>query len=115
MDSERKKREREIERFMRGGGLTREAEAAFQEEVKKTAAALFEEETRRIQKAERVPRPRRTISIASVGLWLIVLAVAAFVFSMPGAGAVLLLFGAGAILWDVVFKPSFKKNRCKIV
>src|ERR1043166_6935105 len=115
MDSERKKREREIERVMRGGGLTREAEVAFQEEVRKTAAALFEEETRRIQQTERVPRPKRTISIASVGLWLIVLAVAAFVFSMPGAGAVILLGGIGAILWDMVFKPSFKKHKRKIV
>jgi hypothetical protein len=111
MNSERHKREEEIERLTRGAALTPEAEAAFQEEVRKTASAIYEQETRRIQKTERPERPKRSISPAAAGWWLIVLAVAAFVFSMPGIGGAFLVCGVAAILWDVVRKLSKKNYR----
>jgi ferric-dicitrate binding protein FerR (iron transport regulator) len=78
MNSERQKREREIERLMQGTGLNREAEVQFQEEIKKTASAIFEEETRKLQKSEKPKRRKWSMNIATVGLWLIALAVAGF-------------------------------------
>jgi len=111
MNSERQKREQEIERLMQGASLTREAEVAFQEELRKTASAIFEEETRRIQKSERVERPKRSISPAITGLWLLVLGVAGVVFSMPRLGGVLLAYGIAAIVWETVLKSSNKKRR----
>ena len=111
MNSERQKREQEIERLMQGASLTREAEVAFQEELRKTASAIFEEETRRIQKSERVARPKRSISPATTGLWLLVLGVAGVVFSMPRLGGVLLACGIAAIVWETVLKSSNKKRR----
>ena len=111
MNSERQKREQEIERLMQGASLTREAEVAFQEELRKTASAIFEEETRRIQKSERVKRPKRSISPATTGLWLLVLGVAGVVFSMPRLEGVLLACGIAAIVWETVLKSSNKKRR----
>lgn len=96
---------------MQGASLTREAEVAFQEELRKTASAIFEEETRRIQKSERVERPKRSISPATTGLWLLVLGVAGVVFSMPRLGGVLLACGIAAIVWETVLKSSNKKRR----
>ncbi len=96
---------------MQGASLTREAEVAFQEELRKTASAIFEEETRRIQKSERAERPKRSISPATTGLWLLVLGVAGVVFSMPRLGGVLLACGIAAIVWETVLKSSNKKRR----
>src|SRR5918999_3153823 len=56
MNSERQKREEEIEMLVRGAGLRRESDAAFQEEVRKTAAALVKEEVSRIERSERAER-----------------------------------------------------------
>lgn len=109
MNSERKKREQEIERLMQGTNLSPEAEVQFQEELKKTASAILEDETRKIQKSERPERPKRSMKIATAGLWLIVLGVAGFVFSAPQLGAAALVCGIAAILWDTVLKPSSKK------
>ena len=94
---------------MHGASLTSEAEVAFQEELKKTASAMFEEETRKIQKSEQPDRPKRFVNLATVGLWLIVLGVAGFVFSMPQVGGAALVCGIAAILWDTFLKPSNKK------
>jgi Flp pilus assembly protein TadB len=111
MNSERQKREQEIERLVQGASLSREARVAFQEELRKTASAIFEEETRKLQKAEPVERPRRSVNPATAGLWLVVLGVAGFVFSMPGLGGVLLVCGIAAIAWDTVPKLFIKKRR----
>ncbi len=111
MNSERHKREEEIERLVKDARLTREAEAAFQEELRKTTFAIYEQETRRIQKTERPERAKRSISPAAAGWWLIVLAVAAFVFSMPGMGGAFLACGIAAIIWDAVRKLSKKKYK----
>jgi Flp pilus assembly protein TadB len=111
MNSDRQKREEEIERLIQGASLTRQAEVAFQEELKKTASTILEEETRRIQKSERAERPKRTISLPTLGLWLLVLGVAGFVFSMPGLGGVLLVCGIAAIVWACIVKVSNKKYR----
>jgi hypothetical protein len=108
MNSERQKREEEIERLLRGTGLSRESDAAFEEKVRKAAAAIAEEEVRRIQKTERPERLKRSISPATAGLWLLVLG-AGLAFSMPNAGAVLILCGIGAIVWANVWKSSKKK------
>ncbi len=93
---------------MQGASLKPEAEVEFQEELRKTASAMLEEETRKIHKSEQAERPKRSISIATAGLWLVVLGVVGFVFSMPQWGGVALVCGVAAILWDTVLKPSKK-------
>ena len=108
MNSEREKREQEIERLMQSAGLSPEAEVQFQEEIKKTASAMFEEETRKLHKIERPKRRKWSVNIATIGLWMIALAVAGFVFNMPSLGATALVCGIAAILWDMVLKPSKK-------
>ncbi len=108
MDSERQKREQEIERLMQGMSVDPDAEIQFQAEIKKAASAIFEEETRKLQKTERPERRKWSINIATVGLWLIALGVAGFVFNMPPLGTLALICGIGAILWDMVLKPSKK-------
>ena len=108
MNSERQKREEEIARLMRETGVSRESDVAFQEEIRKTAAALIEKETSRIQKSERAKRPKRSISPLTAGLWLLVLGAAALVLSMPATGAALLLGGIAAIVWATVLKQSKK-------
>jgi Flp pilus assembly protein TadB len=110
MNSEREKREREIQKLIEGASVSPEAEVEFQEKIRKTASAIFEEETRRLQKGERAERPKRSINLATAGLWLIVLGVAGFVFWMPALGAAALVCGVAAILWDTVLKPSNKKH-----
>lgn len=111
MNSEREKREREIQKLMREEASgSRETEAAFQEEIRKTASALFEEETRKLKKIERAERPKRSINAATAGLWLIVLGVAGFVFWMPEVGIVALVCGVAAIVWDTFLKPTNKKR-----
>ena len=109
MDSERQKRQREIERLIQGTAPSRESEIAFREEIRKTASSLFQEETRKLQNTERPEKPRRSINIATVGLWLIVLGVAGFIFWMPALGAVALVCGVAAIVWDTFLKPGKKK------
>ena len=48
MKSEREKREEEIERLMREAGLKREPDIAFQEAIKKAAAAIVEEDAKKL-------------------------------------------------------------------
>lgn len=110
MNSERQKREQEIQKLIQGASLSREAEVEFQEKIKKTASAIFEEETRRLEKSERAERPKRSINMATAGLWLIVLGVAAFVFWMPAIGGAGVVCGIAAIVWDTFLKPANKKR-----
>jgi Flp pilus assembly protein TadB len=110
MNSERQKREQEIEKLIQGTTLSRDAEVEFQEKIRKTASAIFEEETRKIQKNERAERPKRSISVATAGLWLIVLGVAGFVFWMPTFGGAAVVGGIAAIVWDLFLKPANKKR-----
>ena len=114
MNAQRKQREEEIERLMQGDRLTRDRGAAFQEELRKTTVALFEKETRRIQKTERPERPRRPISAATAGWWLIVLGAAAWVFSMVKVGGLLVVCGIGAIAWDAI-RNYINKEKYKII
>ena len=94
---------------MREAGVSREADVAFQEEVRKTAAAIIEKEARRIQKSERARRRKRSISPVTAGVWLLVLGAAGFIFSAPDLAAILFLCGiaviAGAI-FPKLSKPS---------
>jgi hypothetical protein len=110
MNSERQKREREVQRLIEGAGLSRDAEVEFQEEVKKTAAAIFEHETRKLQKNEPAERPKRFVNAATAGLWLIVLGVAGFVFWMPTFGAAAAVCGTAAIVWDFFLNPAKQKR-----
>ena len=110
MDSEREKREQEIQKLIHGADGSREAEIEFQEEIRKTASAIFEEESRKLEISERAERPRRSINLATAGLWLIVLGVAGFVFWMPALGAAAVVCGIAAIVWDTFLKPSIKKR-----
>jgi CHASE3 domain sensor protein len=98
MDSERQKREKEIERLMRGADLSRERDVAFQEEVRKAASAIIEEEASRIQKSERAERRKRSISPMTAGLWLIVIG-AGLALSIPSLGALLIVCGIAAVVW----------------
>jgi len=112
MNSERQKREEEIERIMRGTTLSREQEAAFQEEIRKAAGTIVEQETKRIQKSEQAKRPKRSMSPTSmspttVGLWLLGLG-AVLTFSIPGLGGTLIVCGIAVIIWATFLKPSKK-------
>ena len=111
MNSERQKREQEIEKLIQGTTLSRDAEAEFQEKIRKTASAIFEEETRKIQKNERAERPKRPINVATAGLWLIVLGVAGFVFWMPALGGAAVIGGIAAIVWDLCLNPAKQKRK----
>lgn len=107
MNSERQKREEEIERIMRGTTLSREQEAAFQEEIKKAAATIVEQETTRIQKSEQAKRPKRSMGPTTIGLWLLGLG-AVLTFSIPGLGGTLIVCGIAVIVWATFLKPSKK-------
>ena len=107
MNSERQKREEEIERLTRGAGQSQESDAAFQEEVRKAASAIVEEETRRIQKTERAEWPKRSVSSATFGLWLIMLG-AGLAFSVASLEGALIVCGIAAIIWFVFLKSSRK-------
>lgn len=106
MNSERKKREQEIERIMSEAGKNREADVAFQEEIKKAAAAIIEKESVRVEKSDRAERPKRSINPITAGGWLLLLGAAALVFSMPSLGGVLLLCGIIAIVWATISRLS---------
>lgn len=110
MNSERRKRQQEIEKLIQGTFPSREAEIQFQEQIRKAASSIFAEETRKLQKSERPEKPRRSINLATAGLWLIVLGVAGFVFWMPALGAAALVCGVAAIVWETVLKPRKQKR-----
>jgi hypothetical protein len=108
MKSEREKREEEIERLMREAGLKREPDIAFQEAIKKAAAAIVEEDAKKTEKSEWVPRSR-SISPATGGLWLLVLG-GGVAFSMPSLGAALIICGIAVFVWATFLKSSNKKS-----
>ena len=107
MNSRRRKREEEIERLTREAGLSRDSDAAFQEEVRRTTAAILEKETLKIKKTERVEKPKRSINPATGGWWILVIG-AAVALSIPSIGAVLILCGIAAIVWSSYQKSSKK-------
>jgi hypothetical protein len=107
MKSEREKREEEVERLMREAGLKREPDIVFQEAIRKAAAAIVEEDAKKIETSERVPR-NRSLSPATAGLWLLVLG-AMVAFSMPSLGAALILCGIAVVVWATFLKSSKKK------
>ena len=107
MKSEREKRQEEVERLMREAGLKREPDTAFQEAIRKAAAAIVEEDAKKTAKSERVPRDR-SISPATAGLWILVLG-AGVAFSMPSLGAALILCGIAVFIWATFLKSSKKK------
>jgi hypothetical protein len=109
MNSERQKREEEIERLMRGAGPSRESDIAFQEEVRKAASAIIEEDATRIEKNEPAERGKQTINPATAGLWLLVLG-AGLTFSIPILGATLIVCGIAGIVWAAFLRASNKKK-----
>jgi len=107
MKSEREKREEEIERLMREAGLKREPDIAFQEAIKKAAAAIVEEDAKKVAKTERVPRDW-SISPTIAGVWLVVLG-AGVAFSMPSVGTALILCGIAVFVWATFLRSPKKK------
>ena len=106
MNSERQKREDEIEKLVRGAGLNRQRDAAFQEQLRKDAAAMVEKEAIKIAQSERAEQRKRLIRPTTVGLCLVVVG-AAVGFSLPSLGWVLMLCGIAAMVWSY-FWPSRK-------
>jgi hypothetical protein len=107
MNSERQKREEEIQRLMQGTDLSRERDIAFQEEIKQVTSAIAEHETKKIQKTERMERRKQPISPRTAGLGLLVLG-AGVALSMPTLGAVIIICGIAAIVWDTFLKSAKK-------
>jgi Flp pilus assembly protein TadB len=106
MNSERQKRQAEIERIMRQAGTNRETDIAFQEEVRKTAATIIEKEASRTQKREQARRRKRSISPVTAGVWILVLGAVGFIFSVPALAAMLFLCGIALIVWATFPKLS---------
>jgi hypothetical protein len=109
MNSERQKREEEIERLMRGVELKQEPDAVFQERLKKAASDIIAEETSRIQKTERPERRKGSFSLKTAGLWLLVVG-AVLSFYVPGVGAMVLLCGIDLIAWTALGNSSKTRN-----
>jgi len=107
MNSERQKREEEIDRLVREAGFGKEPDVAFQEEVRKTASAILEKETRKIKKTERVRWPKRSLNPTTIGLWLLVLGAGVALYT-PTVGAILIIGGISAIAWGTFLKSSKK-------
>jgi hypothetical protein len=105
MNSERQKRQKEVERFLRETDKNHEADVAFQEEVRRTAAAIIEKEAGRFQEKERARRRKRSITPVAVGVWLLVLGAAAFIVSMPGLATAFFLCGIAGVAWPTFSKP----------
>jgi hypothetical protein len=108
MDSKRQKREKEIERLVSGAPISRESEAAFREEVRKTAAELFQKETHRIQEDERpaAPRTKKARPLRTWGIGLIVAGAAAVVLEILPLGGLLIFLGVGALFWSSLGQRS---------
>jgi hypothetical protein len=100
MKSERQKREEEIERLLRGDGLSPEQDLGFQEKVRKAASAIIQDDAARTEKSERAKRHKSSVSPQTAGLSLVVLG-AAVSFSMPLLAAALIVAGIAAIVWAV--------------
>ena len=102
MKSRRQKREEEIEEFLRGARLDRQADAAFREQLRKAAAAMVEKETVKISKSEqpahRKPLARHLRRPVTAGLSLLV-AGAVVGFSLPVLGWAAITCGLAVILW----------------
>jgi hypothetical protein len=106
MNSERRKRQKEVERFLHEMDENHEADVAFQEEVRRTAAAIIEKETGRIQENERAKRRKWSITPVAAGVWLLVLGALGFILSMPTLAPVLFLCGVAVIAWATLYKPT---------
>ena len=106
MNSERQKRQEEVERILREAGKSREADVAFQEEVRRTAATIIEKEASRIQKSEPAKRRKRSINPVTAGVWLLVFGAAAFILSMPSLATVFFLCAIALIAWVTFSKFS---------
>ena len=107
MNSERQKREEEIARIMRESGSSRETDLAFQQEIRKAAAAIIEKETSRMQKSERAAGRKLTITPKTAGLALLIAGAGVALF-MPSLGALLLLCAVAAIVWATAMKSPKK-------
>jgi len=68
---------------------------------------MFDKETSKIQKTERAEARKRSTSLATAGLLLLILG-AVLSYVMPGLGAALALCGIGAIIWTHGLKSSKK-------
>jgi hypothetical protein len=68
-----------------------------------------EEEAQRIEKEERSKRRKLAINPKTAGVWLIALG-AGLAFSMPSAGAALLLCGIAVIVWAAFVNRSGNKQ-----
>jgi hypothetical protein len=101
MKSDRQKREEEIERLLRGEGLSREPDLAFREKVRDAASAIIQEDAGRTEKRERAMRRGLAVTPRTAGLWLLV-AGAALSFAVPLAGGLLILGGIAAIVWSML-------------
>ena len=91
---------------MRQAGANREADIAFQEEVRKSAATIIEKKARRLQKSDQPRRPKRSISPVTAGVWLLVLGAVGFVLSVPSLASMFFLCGIALIVWGTFPKLS---------